>query len=739
MTMAEEISELDLKLVYSQEMSQFDTGGGELTASEIPDGVLLNFFDSTAELDGVFGRVKIGKGGVVVDVDSTARFQAAHMIISEKPSNPLVDLVLFSTGDAFDRRPQHVAYMESFLANGSLWHGYLKDTVVAGVKSIEIWQRPKLALPEVGATYVLIADYGLPGQFEQPIVCLSVKSTIRTFVDAVGGGFKEYEMEIVTMTIGSKLLRNFSGPPVSYVSPDLRVGNYARILETRVNDATDFKGAARLTQPFAINTSELYVDEIHAKLIPAAAIPSARGNLSASGIDISVIPASDGFATVETSVMFGANRAIYTGTPISPGSLSMTAGPANLSDANGILYSGAAAVGTVDYARGAIVGGDNCPSYGGLKRVRFRPGAALEGPLQTVAISVTAVNQSDTFNLTLPHQPEPGSLRIAFRAQKKWYDLKDKGDGVCKGLDDAYGTAQINFAQRYLKMTLGAIPDAYTYILISYAIKSYTFNRGGNSIGKAFFEFTTQGAMAPGGVSVAWHDGVNYEAHDDGAGNLVGDAAGRVWYAQRKLRIYPDPLPAPGTPLHVTLTPRAVVTESVPAIPLNEQGERVIQLAHAPIVPGSVQIEFSSIALPQAPQYDAANSPPLVGGNYGSGSGSGSGSSDGNTYTQPIAAEPEPVIITSAPPRLAQAGQAFNYSISISGPNGYQYRWRIDPVNGIDSQFLSGVFYGFSASVAIPNFPAGDIALSLYVEKSVPNTNYWTHNEALQQFTVSAS
>ncbi|SMF96126.1 hypothetical protein SAMN02949497_3510 [Methylomagnum ishizawai] len=577
------ITEADLKLFHSQEDSDFDSGGGMQTAAEIVDGALHNLFDARAQLDEVGGRVKIRKLFAGVDTDTQDRLQRGHLALTEIPADDRVFATLFSTRDYFDRHAAHAAYIEAYYVPAGKWNGYVYGTQVKGARAVEIWQRETAALPEVGTTYVLIQDEGGAAQIEQYVLCTNVAKRIGTFTDTLG----DYTKAIVTMTISERLNHSFTGPDVSRVDPSAD-GTKAILRQTTAAGAAQYYGTKSLVAAADQNAQVVVVDTPFVQLVPASTMPVPHLDLNPNAVDTTLVPADNGVVSVALYANFGAGITLSLGSPLQIGSLSIQAGTTTLTDGKGTLYSGTTAVGTVNYPEGKITGSIACPPYPGLKTARFKPAAPLTTPQQSHAIKVAANTQFLVYTGILPTPPLPGTARIAYRAQGRWYELADPGDGVLVGVDSSYGVAQIRFATRSFTLSLTVLPDVDTWIVVTYGDASHTHSLAGTTLPKASVILDTVHDLAPGAVALSWAGG-GATAQDDGHGGLVGGATGAVQYGANRIILQFGSLPPSDMEITATITPHINAHETLTA-QVDSGGNIALALAHGNIIPGSIYL-----------------------------------------------------------------------------------------------------------------------------------------------------
>jgi hypothetical protein len=145
-----------------------------------------------------------------------------------------------------------------------------------------------------------------------------------------------------------------------------------------------------------------------------------------------------------------------------------------------------------------------------------------------------------------------------------------------RGPDSSYGSGQVNFTTGTVIVTLGQLPDVgseliYQWVEPQAAREASAIQLDNN--GKLYWAFNTSGqsstdpgskAITPGALSITWLDGATPRTvSDDGLGGLQGYATGSVNYARGVIRMSPTTLPAPGTPITVTVSTRTPITGSV--------------------------------------------------------------------------------------------------------------------------------------------------------------------------------
>lgn len=146
----------------------------------------------------------------------------------------------------------------------------------------------------------------------------------------------------------------------------------------------------------------------------------------------------------------------------------------------------------------------------------------------TLALPVTVESRALNVIQTLSPIPAPGASSLAFRAQGAWYVLTDNGTGVMAASDPSIGVGTLDYTTGALAVTLGALPDAGSQIMLAWASPvHYAVRAGATADAGATLDLAFRLAHAPiipGTVSLAYPvGGVNRSATDPAAdGNLTG-------------------------------------------------------------------------------------------------------------------------------------------------------------------------------------------------------------------------
>ena len=69
---------------------------------------------------------------------------------------------------------------------------------------------------------------------------------------------------------------------------------------------------------------------------------------------------------------------------------------------------------------------------------------------------------------------------MSYRAQGKWYDLRDNGAGVLKGASPEYDVGTVSYTTGTVAVTLGALPDVGSEIVYAWGGKAVIRRKKGN-------------------------------------------------------------------------------------------------------------------------------------------------------------------------------------------------------------------------------------------------------------------
>lgn len=588
----------DIKLVASQTMDDVPEGGGAPTATVITDGTSNAIFPDISELDRAGGRVNLRKLHVSVQTQDTDTYLGSNIIVSDPPADPNISVTLFTTGSTFDRRTDAATRIESYLNRGPMWPGILFENHIAGQRSIQLLQDPSTPLPAVGQTLALVQFEGLGNEIAQYIRTTAVESINRTYYDSSGSPF---EKAVVTLGISDALRTDLAGNPASKALTLLP--GAALVRDTVVADAGTYAGVTPLAVAADLGDFTVQAASIFTQLVPSAQTETPILDVRTNALGTALVPT--GAPVVQTlSMGFTTSTAMYVGGAIHPGSLSVVRDGITLTDAGGLLLSAGAEVGQVDYDNAILTLSANVwGTAAGTHTVTFVPAAAPELITDQRAIRITAESRALNYAFVMEDVPTPRSLSVSYLAQGRWYVLRDAGAGKLAGSSSAYGVGTLSYTTGSVQITLGALPDVGSSIIVQSFSQASTVAASNTLLANnasAYVAVNSDGLLseekgskpyARSSVTITWGA---FTATDNGAGQLTGDASGSVDYAGGIIRLSPTVLPAPGTLFTVATQVGTGVTAAAVTLPTGTLGA-------TNITPGSVRFTIDAAITYTAP------------------------------------------------------------------------------------------------------------------------------------------
>lgn len=588
----------DITLLKSAVMADVPEGGGAPTGNVIADGVSNAIVPDISELDRAGGRVALRKVFAAVRTDDTDTYYGANVIVAEPPQDPRVSVTLFKALDAFEERASAQKRMESYLFRGAALPGFLLENHIAGQRVIQLFCRPEWEAPPEGAALCLVQDDNLATYQEQYVRVISVKSVLRKYSrDSDGGnGAQEYAAKIVSLELSDALRYNWRGTAAN--DKFKAAANAAVVRETVVADAGAYVGCVPLAQSAALGDFALRAASIYTQLVPSAqaeAPITAQQPYAAAGLPIR----AGARVQFQTSVAWNVNTALQLPGGVLPGSLTVQASGSTITDAAGVLKTPSGTLGAIDYANGLLT--LNAGSVDGLKTISYIPAAQLLRAPQSTCIDVTPESRSLSYVGFIDPLPERATLSISYMAQGRWYVLQDGGDGRLLGLDAAYGAGTINPDTGSYVVTLGALPDVGSALVIAWGVPTQ------ETLHPAAWVKASQRlqlapaygqAVQPGTLVLTWPkaDGSGQHTASAGAnGLLTGDATGRLWTGADAVDFVPAVLPPIGAEITAQYVagPKQVDNFAHPS--RNGAGRLAITASLGAMAPGSVQVEWATL------------------------------------------------------------------------------------------------------------------------------------------------
>jgi hypothetical protein len=520
----------DIKLLESERMRDTPDGGGRQTGREIPSGVVGNVFPKVSRVDSVYGRVNLRKIYVAVRTATLDMYAGAHAIITRPPENDRIGCCLFSTASSFDTRAAARDRIESYVVAGPLSRLRLLGNQIIGQKAILCYQQVSEPLPDVGEVLVLSQENAQGVASAQQYVRITdVAHEVRTFVDDIG----EFQRRVVTIKIGSSLQQTFSGNEVSRFTAN---NDPTKVRATSVADASKYYGIQPLAEAGDLGAMTLRLMSVYAPLVPSTQRETAVSLAEIAGA-ASWQVASISEQTI-SGVWHNGPRVFFMEPRPLPGSVFFQTRMLNgtlrqlIDNADGSMAETGGAAATLslvslDYESGRLeVTGSNFSDMTYL--MRWRPAVSVSNPAHTRAIPITLGTRGTVYAETLNPLPAPGTLIVDFRALGRWYRLRDNGAGELVANDPQEGTGSVSYSTGAAIITLGALPDVGSSVILSWGSPvHYTIRAGATADAGTTLdlEYTLQNApIVPGSVTISYPvGGVTRNVTDPAEnGNLTG-------------------------------------------------------------------------------------------------------------------------------------------------------------------------------------------------------------------------
>lgn len=258
----------DVKLVASQRMDDVPEGGGAPTSVVIPDGASNTVFSDISEADRAIGRLNLRKVNVSVQTENRDTFLGVNVIVAEPPDDPNVAITIFKADSPFDVRTDAQDKVESYAIKGPLWSGYLLENHVAGMRQIQIFQRPGGALPPINRTLALTVNENTPSEVTQYIRVTKVESEVRTFTQVVNEAAIDFQGEVVSVSLADALRYDFPGSAASRTFAPAAGKTIVR--DTTVADAGRYAGVVPLDVAAQIGDTSIKAESVYTQLVPSA-------------------------------------------------------------------------------------------------------------------------------------------------------------------------------------------------------------------------------------------------------------------------------------------------------------------------------------------------------------------------------------------------------------------------------------------------------------------------------------
>lgn len=588
------ITENNIKILSAERNTDNPDGGGRLTGNVLQSGVDNNLFDDVDPLSRVTGNVQLRKFGAAVVAAGTDKYMGARLMIAKPPSDPKVHALLFTPQFPDDTRADAVDKMSSFLAPGGTYAGLLFGNHLEGMGSVIFLLRLEATLPVTGDVLYLVKNEGLMTEVSQFVQITTVSATQRTFTDGVNGA-ADFTRNQVTCGISSSLAADFDGFEAVRYDANINYTGKTKMRETVVADAAQYYGTTTLAEAATAGSLTVKATSIFESLLPSSQIetvllnrdPTPPANLRVStGTAVPFTPP----ATWTSATNLQLPGACY------PTSFTVTTSAGLVTDVAGVLRLNGADVGTIDNDAGiaTLAAGVSLTTTAGS----YQPaGTAVRAP-QATGLAVTVNNRALNYAVFLEPMPAVGSVSVSYMSGGRWYVLADDAGGGLRGSSAQFGAGQISYSGGFLSVTLGALPDIGSYVMVSWGGATQE-TKWPSAVIKAQQTITIPGTLAltPGSIVITWPNpagGGNITANDS-SGTLTGAATGKVSYARREIVFAPNTLPAIGAQLSIAYSdaPKQIDTFAHPA--RNGGGQVPVTGTLGAITPNSLEVEWDTL------------------------------------------------------------------------------------------------------------------------------------------------
>ena len=579
------IAKSDIKLMASERLTDFFDGGGAMTGNEIVSGELNNLFPDISRLDRTYGRVSLRKCFPAVDTENSDMYYGAHAIMTDPPDDDNVFVTMFSRDDFDDTRQDAKDRIESYvtIAGETLLRPMYDQ--LEGQRAVVCFQAVGNSAPEVGETIVLKNSSTGQYQYIRITGIATEKTTFQTETAT-------FSVDVVTMDLSAALEYTFPG-----IAPTPNTTRaITRIHKTTVADASKYYGVSKVTKAIAQGDFHMQVDSIYNQLVPTSQIESAVVDQYMGGDTFTYYPKGEPGSLTFSGSRSNSAPMIHLSDGVMPGSLQINIGGYDFVDTNGVLTavdedSTGGYTGTVDYASGQVY--IEKTSWTATVTLTATPACPVSESYMSIEIPIELENRGYNYtpNLSDP-LPQPGNIKVDYMAQGKWYRLYDDGRGVFTSDLENVGTGTVDYVSGSCVITLGALPDVGTSIIVSWGV--------GVAVEDATTQYSAEpvsirGALTnipviPGSVTLTWNDGTERTLTDE-SGSWVGDGTIVMNYTSGGYLFTPSNVPPAGTEITIAYDtdtgsgPRSEVVSGE-----TWSGNDVNFNLTAPIKPGTVSL-----------------------------------------------------------------------------------------------------------------------------------------------------
>lgn len=574
-----------IQFLKSARLTDQVDGGGQITATPLPDNVSNNLFPGVSNLDAVNGRVSARLLYLATVSPDTLWYYGAGVYLSAPPENSAISALLARASAFGEERADLITRVESYLTQGPITLMTFFGNAVIGQRAVRAYQTVSTPLPETGETYLISQEKSGYPAVAQYVRLTDVEFVDLEFEDAQG----VFTRRVLTLYLAEPLRYDFAGLEF----PDRLVSTVAptRIRYTTVADAARYYGLLPLAAEAASGQAQVSLTRLLESLVPSTQTETAQADLPAQALPQQLFPCGE----VLTLVSDVTATTLYLGMAVTPGTVSVTGTQTYTDTGTGTLVRADEVTAEIDYTEGLIVFPES-----GTWTVTAQPAAPLIGPAYTVALPITTQTRALVYVTTLTPIPAPGTLVVDYLALGKWYRLTDRGDGVLAGASSAHGSGALDFVTGTAQLSLQTLPDTNTALLFAYALPLAAERRDGEvSIPAPSLAVTLEHAVEPATLTVSWPSGgLTKTATASAQGVLSGDATGMIGHETKTLVVTPDAAAFPDAGSVFTVDYDRLVTYSGALAAIAPTGRSyTLQLPEGacPLAPGSVRLTVTLV------------------------------------------------------------------------------------------------------------------------------------------------
>lgn len=534
------ITQNDLEILKTQNMTDASDGGGLPSAIPVADGKSNNLFPDVSDIDRLIGRVRLRKVVLAVMTGDDELLQATRLLFTELPENPNISVFAFKATSFADTRKDAQNRIESYLAFGTKFAGHLLETQLVGQRVIQVSLDPKDPIPAVGQPLVLVQNEGQSDEYYQYIRPLKVETVERRFQknsqDAV-------TRIVATIEFGDTLTKAYNGLTVPEFYANINTSRRAILREARVADAAKYYSASRLAEPVvAMQSRQVRIDSIYTQVVPSTQVETPILQRDPAN-QVATQSRGKSAITINQYVNVANNASFNLPSGVAVGSLSIAVAGQSLTDRDGQLVNGNnLAFASIQYGSGQITWYSSLNLGYTTVTGSYTPASEFVRVAQT-DYQIVDDNAGYNFVRELGAEPVQNSLKISYTVQGSNYFVHDDGRG---NLIDDNGNGRGTVQGKTVLLTTAAIPDAASYIVYSFGVDLDTVKYGAQALLPAYHSAILTDKVV-GDITITW--GVNKTATMS-KGVITGDATGT--FDDNELRIAPKEMVAKDTAFTVT-------------------------------------------------------------------------------------------------------------------------------------------------------------------------------------------